>query len=42
LDWDLIKIGNLIEALFAVTIVKTHYKKDKGITFDFLVGLIEK
>lgn len=33
------KIGNLIEALFAIAIVKAHYKKDKGITFDFLKGL---
>jgi hypothetical protein len=42
LDWDLRKIGNLIEALFAFTIVNTHYKKDKGISFDFLVRLKEK
>jgi Endonuclease NucS len=37
------KIGNLIESIFATTIVKAHYKKDdKGIYFDFLSSLFEK
>ena len=37
------KIDNLIEALFATTIVKAQYKKeDKGIYFDFLLSLFEK
>jgi len=36
------KIGNLIEALFATTIVKAHYKKeDKGISFNFLSNLLD-
>lgn len=31
------QVGNLIEALFAVTILKAHYKgTDKGFVFDFL------
>ncbi|MGE7687749.1 endonuclease NucS domain-containing protein [Lysinibacillus sp. NPDC097214] len=41
-DSDL-QVGNLIESLFATTIVKAHYKKeDKGISFDFLSSLFEK
>ncbi len=36
------KVGDLIESLFATTIVKAHYKKeDKGIKFDFLSNLFE-
>jgi hypothetical protein len=40
-DTDM-KIGNLIEALFANTIVKAHYKKgDTGISFKFLSSLFK-
>ncbi len=36
------EVGNLIEALFATTIVKGHFKKgDNGISFDFLSRIVD-